>query len=259
MLLPMLLPTLLLTPTLSHAPPDAPLGAPPDNMLKPTFTLERSDLGEYLIPKLQTFIRDSNFTGKLSVEDIGLTPTDLRDAVERLGLQDWRITHRTLALFLFTARATARKIAADSAELARVHPAVPSADILANNCITSHATAQRQYQGSDATADVEAATADVETATADVEAATADIEPATADVEAATADVEPATADIAAALLCIIEAYTLFKTCLKILGTKIVLLEECIPGSYQVASNLADENRILASFLVSDPSTADEI
>ncbi|AEO61004.1 hypothetical protein MYCTH_89976 [Thermothelomyces thermophilus ATCC 42464] len=127
-----------------------------------------------------------------------------------------------------------------------------------------HATARRQYQGSDATADVEAATADVETATADVEtatadveAATADVEAATADVEAATADVEPATADIAAALLRITKAHTLFETRLEILGTKIVLLEERIPGSYQVAPNLADENRTLASLLTSDPNEFD--
>lgn len=66
------------------ASPDAPPDAPPDNVPKPTFKLELSDLGERLIPKLQTFIRDSNFTGKLLVEDIRLIPIELVDTVRPL-------------------------------------------------------------------------------------------------------------------------------------------------------------------------------
>ncbi|KAH7016073.1 uncharacterized protein B0I36DRAFT_377781 [Microdochium trichocladiopsis] len=50
----------------------------------PIFTLGLSDLGERLIPKLQTLIEDNNSTGKLLVEDMGLTSTALVDAVQPL-------------------------------------------------------------------------------------------------------------------------------------------------------------------------------
>ncbi|KAK4151071.1 hypothetical protein C8A00DRAFT_17489, partial [Chaetomidium leptoderma] len=47
-------------------------------------TLSLSDLGERLIPELQTFIQNDVFTSKLLVEDIGLTPTALLNAVPPL-------------------------------------------------------------------------------------------------------------------------------------------------------------------------------
>lgn len=53
-------------------------------MLKPIFTLGLLDLGERLIPKLQTLTEDNNSTGKLLVEDMGLTSTALVDAVQPL-------------------------------------------------------------------------------------------------------------------------------------------------------------------------------
>ncbi|KAK3903212.1 JmjC domain, hydroxylase-domain-containing protein, partial [Staphylotrichum tortipilum] len=72
--------------------------APPDNMPVPTFTLEFSDLGEHLIPKLQACVRDSNFTGKLSVKDFRLAPTQLTDAVRPLEMPgfdaQFEIVHR---------------------------------------------------------------------------------------------------------------------------------------------------------------------
>jgi len=66
---------------LADGPPNGP-GY--DNAPKPIFTLGLSDLGEHLIRKLQTFIQDNTFTGKLLVEDIGLTSTALADAVQPL-------------------------------------------------------------------------------------------------------------------------------------------------------------------------------
>lgn len=65
---------------LPGVPPSTGLGY--DSARTPSFTLGLSNLGEGLIPKLKTFIGDPNFTGKLSVQGMGLAPIALMKTVQ---------------------------------------------------------------------------------------------------------------------------------------------------------------------------------
>lgn len=85
---------------LPDAPPDpspdpSPKGPGHDKATKLVSTLSLSDLGERLILELQTFIQNDVFTSKLLVEDIGLAPTALLNAVPPLDTLGFDAQYKT--------------------------------------------------------------------------------------------------------------------------------------------------------------------
>ncbi|KAK4184128.1 hypothetical protein QBC35DRAFT_506620 [Podospora australis] len=53
----------------------------------PGFILHLPDLSNRLVPKLQTFVRDSHFSGKVSVGDLGIAPSEIMRIVRSLDIQ----------------------------------------------------------------------------------------------------------------------------------------------------------------------------